>query len=180
MLVLGIDPGTWKTGVGVVDFQKAGLVSRHYETLVLKKDRENLSLAKRLQKLYDNLLQIIKIYQPDVLALENIFYGLNFNSAVRIGEARAVAILAATHFNIAVAEYTPTHIKKAIVGNGQASKTQIQFMVRHLLNLKENPPTDAADALAAAICHCQSLQSKKGAFLEKRIPADRLTGVSHV
>ncbi len=161
MRVLGIDPGTWKTGVGVVVLDKGSLRALHYETLVLQRSQGHLSLAKRLKKLYDSLIEIFRIYRPDVVALEDIFYSLNFLTAVRIGEARAVAILAATHFDILVAEYSPARIKKAISGNGQASKVQMQFMVRQLLKLKENPPPDAADALAVAICHCHAPEPRR-------------------
>jgi len=160
MRILGVDPGTWKTGVGVVDFEGGRYKLLHYEVLQLqgKSQKDRLDLPKRLKKIYDNLVEIFKIFKPDVMALEDVFYGLDFKAAVRIGEARAVAVLAATGFDIKVAEYSPTQIKSAISGNGRASKIQIQYMVRHLLKLRENPPSDAADALAAAICHCHSLK----------------------
>lgn len=160
MRVLGIDPGTWKTGIAVVEFEKQKINPLHYETLVLQKSKGVLSLPLRLKKLYDALTEVLKIYHPDVMALEDVFFGLDFSAAVRIGEARAVAMLAATHFNVEVTEYSATHIKQAITGNGRANKVQIQFMVKHLLKLKEKPTADAADALAVAICHCHLKASK--------------------
>ncbi|MBI4549977.1 MAG: crossover junction endodeoxyribonuclease RuvC [Candidatus Omnitrophica bacterium] len=160
MRVLGIDPGTWKAGIGIVDLDNGKMNSPHYETLVLQKNRGGVPLAKRLQKIYDILGEVLKIYKPDVMALEDVFYSQSFSSAVRIGEARAVAILAATNHGVSVAEYLPTRVKQAISGNGRAAKNQVQFMVRHLLGLRENPPPDAADALAVAICHCQCRREK--------------------
>ncbi len=161
MRVLGIDPGTWRTGIGIVEFEKQKFKPLHYETLVLQKRKGELDLARRLKKLYDALTEVLKIYHPDVMAIEEVFFGLDFSAAVRIGEARAVAMLAATHFNIEVAEYAATRIKQAVTGNGHANKVQIQFMMRHLLNLKEKPPADAADALAVAICHCHLARTAK-------------------
>lgn len=161
MRILGIDPGTWKMGIGVVEKDAQGYRATHYETLLLKGPRDHFTLAQRLKKIYDGLNEIFKIYQPDVVALEDLFYAQNFQAACRIGEARAVAILAATNFDIKVAEYAPTRVKQAISGSGKASKIQIQYMVRHLLKLKENPASDAADALAVALCHGQSLKTKE-------------------
>lgn len=135
-----------------------GLKAVHYETLVFERGAKRLSRAERLKRIYENLLEVLKIYQPDAVALEDVFYGVSFPSSVRIGEARAVALLAAANFNVEISEYSPARIKKAVSGNGQASKIQVQYMVRHLLGLRENPETDAADALAAAICHCHSLK----------------------
>ncbi|HNV86765.1 MAG TPA: crossover junction endodeoxyribonuclease RuvC [Candidatus Omnitrophota bacterium] len=158
MRVLGVDPGTWRTGVGILDFEKGACNPVHYEVLWLqgKSKKDYQELSKRLRKIHDSLTEVFKIYKPDVMALEDVFYGQDFKAAVRIGEARAVAILAATEFDVRVSEYSPTQVKSAVCGNGRASKIQIQYMVRHLLKLRENPPADAADALAVAICHCHS------------------------
>ncbi len=161
MRVLGIDPGTWKIGLAVIDQEKKGLRAVHYETIVLQDAKNRLSLARRLKKIYDSLMETFKVFKPDVAALEDIFYSLNLRTATRIGEARAVAILAATNFNVDVVEYSPARIKQAISGNGQASKIQMQYMVRHLLKLRENPDPDEADALAVAICHCHSNPTKR-------------------
>lgn len=171
MRVLGIDPGTWATGVGLVENQRGKMECLHYETLLLRGRAGATNLPKRLKKLYDSLNEILKVYQPDVMALEDVFFGLDFSAAVRIGEARAMAILAATHFDIEVAEYAPTHIKKSVAGNGRASKVQIQYMVRQLLKLKENPPPDAADALAVAICHCHYAGRPSGLLARRDRPA---------
>jgi len=159
MRVLGVDPGTWKAGIAVVDYDRGKLTAVHYETLDLRaksSTKNAATIEKRLKRIHDELSQVVKTYKPDVMAIEDIFYGLNFRSAVRIGEARAVAILAATNYDVKVAEYLPTKVKKAVTGNGRASKVQVQFMVRHLLALRENPKQDSADALAVAICHCNT------------------------
>lgn len=98
----------------------------------------------------------IERYQPEMMALENVFYGKDVRALVKMGEARAAAMLAAAERGIPVIEYPPARVKQAITGNGQASKIQIQHMVKHLLRLKEVPPVDAADALAVALCHLQT------------------------
>lgn len=161
MRIIGFDPGTWRAGIGVVDFDGKKIKAVHFETLNLQpasaySGKGGLPLKARLKKLYDNLQEIFKVYQAETLALEDIFFHHSFSSAVRIGEARAVAMLAASQFDMEIFEYKPTEVKKAISGNGRASKVQVQFMVRHLLQLRENPQSDAADALAVAICHCQA------------------------
>lgn len=160
MRVLGVDPGTWTTGIGVVQEERGGITPVHYETLAFRRtsprDGMRNGLAGRLKAIYDGLVEVIKIFQPDVMSLESVFFNKDFSAAVRIGEVRAVAMLAASHFHVEVAEYAPAVVKKAVVGNGQASKAQIQYMVKQLLHLRESPVQDAADALAVAICHCQA------------------------
>jgi crossover junction endodeoxyribonuclease RuvC len=106
-----------------------------------------------LQSIYVDLYEVICLSAPDALVIENIFYGKNVRSLIRQGHCRGVAILAGKQRGIAVYEYTPLEIKKAIVGYGRAEKAQVQKMVKAILNLSELPPPDAADALAVAICH---------------------------
>ena len=119
-----------------------------------------LAFPKRLKQIFEEICKIIEKYSPDVIALEDIFFGKNFSSAVKIGEVRGIAILAATNYNIEVFEYSPATVKKSVIGYGTAAKSQIQKMVINLLNLKELPAKDASDALAVAICHSHTLKRR--------------------
>ncbi len=153
MIILGVDPGTQITGYGAIETGGNGFTKRGYGEIKMKKgDSPSISL----KKIYDNLVEVMKEYKPDVVALEDIFYGKNVKSLIKLGQARGVAILAASHRGIALYEYTPLEVKKAVVGYGRAEKIQVQHMVRAILSLKEPPPSDAADALALAICHANS------------------------
>ena len=148
--VLGIDPGSQVTGYGVVE--KAGGGLRHIVHGEIRPGK-GAPLTACLQSIYVDLYEVIRLSAPDALVIENIFYGKNVRSLIRQGHCRGVAILAGKQRGIAVYEYTPLEIKKAIVGYGRAEKAQVQKMVRAILNLSELPPPDAADALAVAICH---------------------------
>jgi len=152
MVILGIDPGTKTTGYGIVDRGERDrtLVGITYGEIRIKRG-ESLSLS--LKTIYNQLIEIITEYAPDVISLENIFYGKNVKSLIKLGQARGVIILAASQSNIPLYEYTPLEVKKAVVGYGKAEKTQVQHMVKAILSLKEDPPLDASDALAIAICH---------------------------
>ena len=152
MKILGIDPGTKTTGYGVVEKGKRGpdLIGITYGEIRMRRGEP---LSACLKKIYDQLIEIIIEYAPDVMALEDIFYGKNVKSLIKLGQARGVVILAASHSNIPLYEYTPLEVKKAIVGYGRAEKAQVQHMVRVILSLQEAPPLDASDALAIAICH---------------------------
>jgi len=148
--VLGIDPGSQVTGYGVVE--KAGGGLRHIVHGEIRPGN-GATLTTCLQSIFVDLYEVIRLSAPDALVIENIFYGKNVRSLIRQGHCRGVAILAGKQRGIAVYEYTPLEIKKAIVGYGRAEKAQVQKMVRAILNLSELPPPDAADALAVAICH---------------------------
>jgi len=150
MKILGIDPGTKTTGYGVVEKGERGILNVAYGEIRMKRG-EPLSVS--LEKIYNQLLEVIKEYAPGAIALEDIFYGKNVKSLIKLGEARGVIILAASHSNIPLYEYTPLEVKKAVVGYGRAEKVQVQHMVRVILSLQETPPLDASDALAIAICH---------------------------
>lgn len=150
MVILGIDPGTKTTGYGVVEKGGGCLLNRAYGDISIKRGQ---LLSSCLKQIYDRLIGIMKEYEPDVVALEDIFYGKNVKSLVKLAQARGVAILAASHSDIPLYEYTPLEVKKAVVGYGRAEKTQVQHMVKAILSLKETPPPDASDALAIAICH---------------------------
>jgi len=152
MRVLGIDCGGAYTGYGVVEMDSGGgLVCLTCGAIKLS-PRE--PLPRRLARIYDGLGALIVEHRPDEVAIEGIFYALNVKSALKLGQVRGVAMLAASSAGLEVAEYSPLSIKSAVVGYGRAEKQQVQHMVTRLLNLAEVPePPDAADALAIAICH---------------------------
>lgn len=148
--VLGIDPGSHVTGYGVVE--KVGGDLCHIAHGEIRPGKGAV-LTACLQSIYVDLYEVIGSSAPDALVIEGIFYGKNVRSLIRQGHCRGVAILAGKQRGIAVYEYSPLEIKKAIVGYGRAEKAQVQKMVKAILNLSELPPPDAADALAVAICH---------------------------
>ena len=163
MKILGVDPGTQRTGVGLIEAEGSRYRFLHSEILSLK---SSLSGPQKLHSIYKFLKQILERFRPATLALENIFYGKDVQAMVKIGEARACAILAASELGIGVVEYPPARVKQAITGNGRATKEQMQHMIKTLLNLKDLPSSDAADALAVAICHWHS-KNKITDFIEK-------------
>ena len=152
MRVLGIDCGTEYTGFGVVELCND-------DTLVcLSCGAIRLSvrepMARRLATIFGHLSAVIQEHRPDHVAIEDVFYALNVKSALKLGQVRGVAMLAASSAGLQVSEYSPLSVKSAVVGYGKAEKQQVQHMVARLLNLAELPePADAADALAIAICH---------------------------
>ena len=155
MIVLGIDPGTVTMGYGVVESNNDDLSLIDYGALVTS---ERSPIGERLCYLYRELLCIIQNYQPDMVAVEQPFVASNVRSALAIGRAQAVALLAATTQSIPTYEYTPTRVKQSVASYGASSKEQVQEMVRLQLGLKEIPqPNDAADALAVAICHLREI-----------------------
>ena len=152
MITLGIDPGTAILGYGVVEGDDPpGVVA--YGVLRTANDEP---MNRRLVRLYEGVRDLIARYRPDVLAVEQLLFGRNVTTAIAVGQARGVVLLAGAQAGLALAEYTPAQVKEAVVGYGKAEKGQIQEMVRILLNLPSIPqPDDAADALAVAICHTQ-------------------------
>ena len=154
MIVLGIDPGLAITGYGVVRKSKEDLVAVEYGAVTTS---AKSSFPDRLGQVYEQLSQVIERCCPEVASVEELFFAVNVKTALAVGQARGVAILAAVKAGVRVAEYKPTQVKQSISGYGRASKDQMQKMTRLLLNLKEIPkPDDAADALALAICHIHS------------------------
>lgn len=153
MKVLGVDPGSRRTGVGIIEANGNRTKLLHFEIFSV---RQEVPLAERLHKIYQFYASIMRKFEPDVLALENVFFDKNVQSLVKIGEARACAMIAASECGVKVVEYPPARVKQAVTGNGRASKEQIQAMVTRLLNMKEVPAVDGADALAVAICHLHS------------------------
>lgn len=161
MRVFGIDCGTEITGFGVVETCDSGRESR----LLCKamggiRLAKNRSMPQRLEHVFLALSAEIDRWEPDVVAVEEVFYSVNAKSALKLGQVRGVALLAAACKGRAVAEYAPLQIKSSVVGYGLAKKEQVQFMVARLLGLAEPPePADAADALAIAICHIHTAQT---------------------
>jgi len=152
MRVLGIDCGGEYTGYGVVEMLSAGQLVCLTCGAIKLSPRD--PLARRLSRIYDGLGELIGEHHPDEVAIEGIFYALNVKSALKLGQVRGVAMLAAATAGLEVAEYSPLTIKSSVVGYGRAEKQQVQSMVTRLLRLPEPPePMDASDALAIAICH---------------------------
>lgn len=159
--ILGIDPGSRFTGFGVLDF--VGDRASYVASGTIKSP--DGSFPERLKKIFDSVADVVVQYQPDIVAIESVFMAKNAGSALKLGHARSAAICATFAFDIEVFEYAPREIKQAVVGTGSASKDQVQHMVVSLLQLDGVPASDAADALAAAICHGHQrrLQSRLGA-----------------
>ena len=152
-LILGIDPGTAVTGYGVVAKEGGGAVSL-VECGVVRTS-SGKALAVRIREIYEAVTTLITRHAPSVVVVEDVFQGKNVQSALKLGHARGAILLAAALSEIPIAEYSPREIKKAVVGNGNATKDQVGFMVQQQLRLKAPPsPADAADGVAAALCHC--------------------------
>ncbi len=155
MLVLGIDPGTATTGYGLVrETEQGDLVLVEYGAILTP---AGMPQEERLQMLYDRLNEIILLHHPDCGAVEKLFFRRNVTTAISVGQARGVILLAMAQHHMRVAEYTPMEVKQAVSGYGGADKHQVQVMVQALLQMDKLPkPDDAADALAIAICHQHS------------------------
>jgi len=151
-IILGIDPGSRITGFGVIETN--GNKHRYVDSGFIR--TQNKAIAQRCHEIYQGLIEIIDLFQPDEVGIEEVFVKTNVNSALKLGQARGAALVAAASRNLIIAEYTPRRVKQTVVGYGAAEKEQIQHMVKLLLNLKDLPQVDAADALAIAICHSQS------------------------
>jgi crossover junction endodeoxyribonuclease RuvC len=161
MRVLGIDCGTEITGYGVVETcdgsRESGILCKAMGGIRLLKAE---TLPQRLDHVFRELTAQLELWRPDVVAVEEVFYSVNAKSALKLGQVRGVALLAAARLGLPVAEYAPLRIKSSVVGYGLAQKGQVQFMVARLLKLAELPqPADAADALAIAICHIHIAQT---------------------
>lgn len=153
MRILGLDPGTGRTGYGVVDAVEGRLTAVTYGIITTP---AHTPMPQRLQTLYQSLTELINQYQPDTAGVEELFFGRNITTAITVGQARGVILLALANANLSVGEYSPPKIKDAVTGYGKADKAQMQLMVRNLLDLEETPrPDDAADGLAVAIAHYQ-------------------------
>ena len=165
MIVLGVDPGTLITGYGIIESTPTSREKIKVLAHGAIKNTSNSSMPLRLKRIFDVLSETIAQYRPDELAIETAFYGKNAQSALKLGHARGVAILAAVSKQIPTSEYSPREVKKAIVGKGNASKQQVQFMVKSLLHLKEAPKHyDITDALAVAVCHLHRTVTRRTTF----------------
>jgi crossover junction endodeoxyribonuclease RuvC len=155
IIVLGVDPGTLVTGYGVIE--RTSNTIRLLNCGSIKNNGET-SMPLRLKKIYAGLQQVIHQFHPDEFAIESAFYGKNAQSALKLGHARGVSILAAVEEEIPTTEYSPREVKRAIVGSGAASKEQVAFMVKSLLGLTNAKMLhDTSDAIAIAICHAQRM-----------------------
>lgn len=157
LTILGVDPGIKNTGYGVLNITEKNrpqLLTYGY----IHTNAKN-SLAERLYQIYSELEIIIKKVKPDIMAVENIFYSENVKTAIIMGHARGAILTAAMNSGCEIAEYSPREVKQSVVGHGGAAKEQVHYMVKRLLNTKENiQPDDASDALAVALCHWHKLK----------------------
>lgn len=157
MIILGVDPGTIYTGYGIIKHEKNTFTKVLNGLIKLPNTK---TLPQKLEIIYNEIDRIIKTYKPDEFSIETAFYGKNVQSAMKIGYARGVSLLAAVHNNLSANEYSPREIKKSVVGNGAASKEQVFFMISTLLNLKDvRMRFDESDALAVALCHAFRLKT---------------------
>ena len=154
-LILGIDPGSRITGFGVV--RDSGRGCEYIASGCIRTGSG--PLPERLQAVYRGVTEIIRSHGPVTMGIEQVFMARNADSALKLGQARGAAIVAAVEEGLSVAEYTATQVKQAIVGTGAADKQQVQLMVMHLLKLLQKPQIDASDALAIALCHAHHRQS---------------------
>ncbi len=165
--ILGIDPGSQITGYGIID--TTGNHSKHVDNGIIRVDGKNL--AEKLRIIYEGISELIDEFNPQEFSIEKVFMNKNADSALKLGQARGVAIAAAATHKLDVYEYTANQVKQSTVGKGHAAKEQVQHMVKILLNLPEVPFTDASDALAIALCHAHL---REGVLRLKGV-----TGVKH-
>lgn len=158
LIVMGIDPGLGTTGYGIIEGCGSSIRALAYGGISSQKTD---TLASRLKTLYNRLQSLMFEYHPQHVAVEEVFVAHNVSSAMKLGQARGVALMTAFSCGAEIGEYSALVVKKAVVGVGSATKEQVQVMVKHLLGLPTQPtPTDAADALAIAICHYHTLRSR--------------------
>lgn len=155
MRILGIDPGSRITGYGIIVKEGNRLI--HVDNGAIFTDAAK-DFPRRLLRIYQGLTEVIERYRPDAVALENIFFAKNVQSALKLGQARGAAIVAGVNAGLPVFEYTALQVKQAVVGHGKSAKVQVQQMLKVLLNLPEVAQEDASDALAVAVCHAHSHQ----------------------
>lgn len=159
MVVLGIDPGTAICGYGLVDLTGNKMRPLCYGAVLTDKD---MRPELRLKKIYDELSALIEEFHPDIMSVEKLFFNRNVTTAIPVGQARGVVLLAAANHGLPILEFTPMEIKQSVVGTGAATKEQVIYMVMHLLNIRQKiRPDDVADALAAAICGLNTATTKR-------------------
>ncbi|HWY79922.1 MAG TPA: crossover junction endodeoxyribonuclease RuvC [Candidatus Sulfotelmatobacter sp.] len=158
MRIIGIDPGIGRTGWGVIEAQSSKIVVQSFGCIETNKDTK---IEKRLQELYEQITAILRKEKPDAFAIEELFFNTNAKTAMVVGQARGISLLAAAQHRISTAVYTPLQVKIAVTGYGRAEKKQVGQMVKILLQLSEIPkPDDTADALAIAVTHAFSYKMK--------------------
>lgn len=151
MKILGIDPGLVQTGFGIINIKNNQAALIDYGII---KPKSKEQLAQRLLTIFQDVCQVVEDYEPVVVAIEDVFYGKNVKSTLRLGQARGAAMVAAATKNLPIYEYSARKVKQSVTGNGNAHKSQVQFMVKAKLGMDHSPePMDAADALAIALCH---------------------------
>lgn len=159
MRVIGLDPGLGTTGYGILDWTAGQITVVDFGVI---RPPAKKALSVRLNTLFTEIMALLKKYNPDQLAVEDTFYGKNVKTALLLGQARGVLLLAGEQQKLSCAEYSPRKIKQSAVGNGAATKEQVQFMIKSILKLRELPePIDASDALAVALCHINQLSWQK-------------------
>jgi crossover junction endodeoxyribonuclease RuvC len=177
--ILGIDPGSLRLGYGVIESAGAGASSVTYVECGVISASPRDARSVRLGEIGRGLRDLIEEVRPDVVAMEEAFFGVNIQSTLALGEARGVALFIASEYGLLVIGYPPATVKKTVVGHGRATKEQIGYLVRALLSLRRTPEADAADALAIAICHarCQGRpEGSRGA--DSALPSRALRGRS--
>ncbi|MCE1165921.1 MAG: crossover junction endodeoxyribonuclease RuvC [Bacteroidetes bacterium] len=165
MRIIGIDPGSVITGAGVIEIVNGTPGVLDFDAL---KMNSKMSMPARLKKIYDFCIAKIQKYNPEQLSVETAFFGKNIQSTLKLGQVRGVVMLSALNSGLGVSEYSPREIKKSVTGNGAASKTQVQNMVRRILSIKETRMlSDASDALAIALCHYYGSLNSKSLIVKK-------------
>jgi crossover junction endodeoxyribonuclease RuvC len=157
MIILGVDPGSIKTGYGLVEVANSQVHHLTHDVLVLPKHKD---IPDRLKLIYDHLSGIIEVHKPDIISLETSFYGKNAQSALKLGQVRGAIIVLAKNYNVRLYEYSPREVKKIITGKGSAAKQHVANMIKSILKLQDLPlPFDASDALALAVSQALKIQS---------------------
>ncbi|WP_426416547.1 crossover junction endodeoxyribonuclease RuvC [Aestuariirhabdus sp. LZHN29] len=154
-LILGIDPGSRITGYGVIN--QVGAVSEYVASGCIRTSGDDL--PERLHQVFVGINEVIELYSPQTVGIEQVFMSRNADSALKLGQARGAAIVAAVSHGLEVSEYSARQVKQSVVGKGGAEKSQVQHMVQSILKLSAKPQADAADALAIALCHAHTRQS---------------------
>lgn len=173
MRVIGVDPGTAIVGYGIIDYENNKYSVVDYGVILTDKE---LKVEDRLEIIYNELYEIIEKYKPTKISIEDLFYFKNNKTVITVAQARGIIILAAKKNNLEISSYTPLQVKIGITGYGKADKKQVQMMVQKILNLKEIPkPDDAADALAVAVTHINSLNSILNKFSVKKISKEKIS-----
>ena len=170
MIILGIDPGSRVTGFGVISVEKKIIKYIDSGTIRVKSE----STGDRLLEIYRGIREIMSLYPVETAAIEQIFMSTNAQSALKLGQARGVALIAMAEGGLSIGEYTARQIKQSVVGYGAAEKSQVQAMIQAILKLSKAPSTDASDALACAICHYHTSQSLIGLIGASKIVRGRL------